>query len=66
MFINISNFIVLTNRSKRDGKVFNTLAKNLVPGDVVEVSTGDRIPADIRLVEVSNSLSHNSFSTSIP
>lgn len=28
------------------------LARYLVPGDVVYISIGDRIPADIRLIEV--------------
>lgn len=28
------------------------LAKNLVPGDVVHLNVGDRVPADLRLFEV--------------
>ena len=28
------------------------LARSLVPGDIVYLSTGDRVPADIRLFEV--------------
>lgn len=35
--------------------VANTAAINLVPGDVIEVRTGDKIPADGRLVSIINS-----------
>lgn len=28
------------------------LARWLVPGDIVHISLGDRVPADIRLIEV--------------
>lgn len=34
----------------RDGKSLTTLANELVPGDIVTFSTGDRIPADVRLI----------------
>uniref|UniRef100_H0X0E3 Calcium-transporting ATPase n=1 Tax=Otolemur garnettii TaxID=30611 RepID=H0X0E3_OTOGA len=37
----------------REGKLQHLLARELVPGDVVSLSIGDRIPADIRLTEVS-------------
>ena len=43
-------FIILT--SVRNGKLENFLAKELVPGDIVLISTGDRVPADLRLIEV--------------
>ena len=36
----------------RDGKIVHMPAEELVPGDVVTFSSGDRVPADVRLVEV--------------
>lgn len=36
----------------RDGEWINDEAVNLVPGDVVKVSTGDCVPADLRIVEI--------------
>jgi len=36
----------------RDGKLQRINAKELVPGDVVEVSVGDRVPADVRLCAI--------------
>ena len=38
----------------RDGERRTIYAKYLVPGDVVELAVGDRIPADIRLLEVAD------------
>jgi len=38
-------------RVLRDGKVAIIPSENLVPGDVVLLSEGDRVPADARLVE---------------
>lgn len=35
----------------REGKVSDFLARDLVPGDLVIVSVGDRVPADLRLIE---------------
>lgn len=35
----------------RDGVTSHVLANELVPGDVVTFATGDRIPADLRVVE---------------
>lgn len=41
-----------TPYSVRDGIMQEMLAGDLVPGDTVYISLGDRIPADIRLTEV--------------
>lgn len=38
----------------RDGKEKSIDAKELVPGDIVKLQTGDKIPADARLIEQSN------------
>jgi hypothetical protein len=38
--------------SLREGQLETFLARNLVPGDVVHINVGDRVPADIRLFEV--------------
>lgn len=34
-----------------EGEAIHVLANELVPGDLVKFATGDRIPADIRLVD---------------
>jgi len=39
---------------RRSGKEFQIPAKELVPGDVVLLATGDKVPADGRLIEAVN------------
>uniref|UniRef100_A0A8C5TGV8 P-type Ca(2+) transporter n=1 Tax=Malurus cyaneus samueli TaxID=2593467 RepID=A0A8C5TGV8_9PASS len=41
----------LCAHSVREGRVEHTLARDLVPGDTVCLSVGDRVPADLRLFE---------------
>jgi len=38
----------------RDGRRATIPAEDLVPGDIVHLKSGDRVPADLRLVEVRN------------
>ncbi|STP28400.1 potassium/sodium efflux P-type ATPase, fungal-type [Enterococcus durans] len=38
-------------RVLRNGKIENTLVENIVPGDVVQIKSGDNIPADGRLLQ---------------
>jgi sodium/potassium-transporting ATPase subunit alpha len=40
----------------RDGKIVTVDATHLVPGDVVHIKMGNKIPADLRLVQVSDDL----------
>lgn len=48
--------------SLREGRVETFLARNLVPGDVVYLTVGDRVPADIRLYEsIDLSIDESSF-----
>jgi len=38
----------------RDGRTTHMPAKNLVTGDIVQVSLGNKLPADVRFIEVSS------------
>lgn len=44
------NFLPPKSVVRRDGKVVEIEASNLVVGDVIEVKLGDKVPADIRLI----------------
>ncbi len=41
-------------RVRREGKVKVIPAREVVPGDILLLETGDKVPADARLIEVSN------------
>ncbi len=43
-----------TARVLRDGKEQLVEAKTIIPGDIVIVEIGDRVPADLHLIETSN------------
>lgn len=46
----------------REGRVETFLARNLVPGDIVYLNVGDRVPADIRIFEaIDLSIDESSF-----
>nr|XP_054762610.1 LOW QUALITY PROTEIN: calcium-transporting ATPase type 2C member 1-like [Lytechinus pictus] len=47
----LSNMVPPICRCIRDGQVKEFLARSLTPGDLVQLSIGDRIPADMRLIE---------------
>jgi len=50
----IRNMLSAEARTLRDGNTRLIPAEELVPGDVVLLESGDRIPADLRLVEARN------------
>lgn len=57
-----NNFLFLSTFSLRENRLDTFLARNLVPGDIVYLSVGDRVPADIRLFEaVDLSIDESSF-----
>lgn len=41
-------------RVRRDGQEHELSAAELVPGDLVKLMSGDRVPADLRLIEIRN------------
>lgn len=45
-------FSLFVSCSLREGKLQHLLARELVPGDIIYLSVGDRVPADLRLIEV--------------
>ncbi len=38
----------------RDGSLSKINSENLVPGDIVEVKAGDKVPADMRILKSNN------------
>lgn len=47
----ISHMLSLQSSVIRDGKRQTVLSENLVPGDIVLLKSGDKVPADLRLLE---------------
>ncbi len=50
----IRNMLSLNATVTRDGRRFGVPAETLVPGDIVFLQSGDRVPADLRLIGVKN------------
>ncbi|KAH9584211.1 Cation-transporting P-type ATPase [Trypanosoma melophagium] len=48
----LKSFVPETAVVLRDGKTFTVQAEDLVPGDLVEVAVGNRVAADMRVVEL--------------
>lgn len=50
----LKHYAVPTVKVRRDGHVREVAADELVPGDLVQLETGNVVPADVRLVESRN------------
>lgn len=50
----LKKMVAYEARALRDGKVKQIPTRELVPGDIIYIEAGDRIPADARLVEAIN------------
>ncbi len=50
----LQQLLRISCRVKRDGQVQTLVAEELVPGDIVILESGSRVPADLRLLEVRN------------
>ncbi len=50
----LQQLLRITARVIRGGQEFNIPAEELVPGDLVRLESGNRVPADIRLLQTSN------------
>ncbi len=49
----LEKYLILHSRVRRGGKIIDIPSEEIVPGDIVLVKAGDRIPADIRFIECS-------------
>ncbi len=50
----IRNMLSLSATALREGKKVTLAAEELVPGDIVFLQSGDKVPADLRLLDVKN------------
>ena len=50
----IRKMLSLNAQVRRDGQWGEVEADTLVPGDIVRLGSGDRVPADLRLIETTN------------
>lgn len=50
----LQNYIKNKARVLRDGNMTEIEAYNLVPGDIIHISYGNRVPADVRIIESIN------------
>lgn len=57
----LKNWVPESAKALRDGRLQKISARDLVPGDVISLDQGDRVPADARLLE-----SHDIWVNNIP
>lgn len=59
----IKNFLPEKTRVRRNGNVDTIIASELVPGDVVYLKLGDKVPADCRIIHAEDLKVDNSSLT---
>lgn len=59
----LQSMLHIITKVKRGNKFRELDAENLVPGDIVYLESGDKVPADLRLIEVNSLLVDESFLT---
>lgn len=52
----LKKYSVTNTRVKRDGKIITIDSKYLVPGDIIYLEAGDKVPSDARIISESNLL----------
>jgi len=52
--LQLKQHIIDKIRARRDGKEIELLVTQLVPGDIIQLYPGDRIPADVRFISAEN------------
>lgn len=50
----LKNMLIDKARVLRDGQIYQIDSKQLVPGDIIFVESGDKVPADARIIECYN------------
>ncbi|OEH86289.1 ATPase [Desulfuribacillus stibiiarsenatis] len=48
----LQNLLKIYARTKRDGKIIDLPAEELLPGDIIYLESGNKVPADVRFVQV--------------
>ncbi|NMC27691.1 MAG: HAD-IC family P-type ATPase [Syntrophomonadaceae bacterium] len=59
----LQNLLKIRARVRRSGREYEIPSEELVPGDLVMLESGIKVPADLRLIEASNLTADESFLT---
>ena len=50
----LKGLVVQKSKVMRDGRMMEVFSEDLVPGDIVVLGAGDKIPADLKIIELEN------------